>query len=193
MHAKPVISPGPVWMLATTSPGDVHLAIYWQLTECVPNRPLILPCPLAPPGFLPTSRSRVPTLSAFKSAAWAYFPGLLLPHHMHPNHKQVQGVFSSKYSYAMRLFLTASTATVLAKPASHWRKSPVNKPGVVCIPPLHPCTAVTLVFSLVLSLQKTPVPLGLCVCYSLHLQAFLLCVLSPPAPPLRESAPKHPV
>lgn len=31
------------------------------------------------------------------------------------------------------------------------RKSPVNKRGVVCIPPLHSCTAVTLVFSLVLS------------------------------------------
>lgn len=64
------------------------------LTERVPNRPLIRPS-WVPPG---TSKSRVLALQHSSQQSASYFPGLLLPDRMHPNHKQVQGVLSSKYS-----------------------------------------------------------------------------------------------
>ena len=87
----------------------------------------------------------------------------------------------------MSLFLTASSVTVLAKPASHWEKKPCEQAwrGLHPTPSiLHRSNAGLLVG---LSLQKTLVPLGLCIRYSLHLKAFLLCVLSPLVPLLRVS------
>lgn len=60
----------------------------------------------------------------------------------------------------MSLFLTASSVTVLAKPASHWEKKPCEQAwrGLHPTPSiLHRSNAGLLVG---LSLQKTLVPLG---------------------------------
>ena len=101
--------------------------------------------------------------------------------------------FSLPNTARMSLFLTASTVTVLAKPASHWEKKTCEQArrGLHPTPSILNRSNAGLLIGL--SLQKTLVPLGLCACYSLHLKAFLLCVLLPPVPLLRESVTKHPV
>lgn len=71
------------------------------------------------------------------------------------------------------------------------RKSPVNKPGVVCIPPLQSCTAVMLVFSLVFHFKRR-----LCL-WAVHplfppLESlFALCPVASCSP--SQSVTKHPV
>lgn len=96
--------------------------------------------------------------------------------------------FSLPNTARMRLFLTASAVTVLAKPASHWEKKPCEQArrGLYPTPSfLHRSDAGLLV--------------GPFSCLWVYASAIpstwkpFCCVLSPPVPLLRESVTKHPV